>query len=212
MKKIKFIGNSTVASEQERYMKHHFKFVGVKKPEQMAQSKEILSESKKIPLSELLEEIDYYYNQEEREYQYLAIQLALKNVKRLDKQAIFSLVPYISQKSWWDSVDFWRMVFGDYVATHPETLEKFATLFKEDQNFWVRRIGINLQLKFKEKTNTTLLETAILRDLSTDEFFIQKAIGWSLREFSKTNPKWVKNFIATHSLSALAKREGSKYL
>lgn len=57
-----------------------------------------------------------------------------------------------------------------------------------------------------------MLEKAILADLKTDEFFIQKAIGWSLRQYSKTNPEWVANFIKTHDLSKLAVREGSKYL
>ena len=76
----------------------------------------------------------------------------------------------------------------------------------------MRRLSIILQLSEKENTDEEMLTKSILHDLETDEFFIQKAIGWSLRQYSKTNPDWVEAFISEVELSPLAKREGLKQI
>jgi len=83
-----------------------------------------------------------------------------------------------------------------------------------DDNIWLRRVAIDHQLGFKEKTDTGLLAEIIKNNLNQKEFFINKAIGWSLRDFSKTNPDWVRTFIYAHKddLSNLSIREGSKYV
>lgn len=86
--------------------------------------------------------------------------------------------------------------------------------WSREENIWVQRIAILYQLRFKEKTNTTQLEQIILNSLGTNEFFINKAIGWSLREYSKTNPDWVRTFLENHQaqMANLSIREASKYL
>lgn len=86
--------------------------------------------------------------------------------------------------------------------------------FAQDSNMWIRRIAINHQLGFKEQTDTQLLSTIINMTTGSNEFFINKAIGWALRDYSKYNPKWVKQFINDHDdqLSNLSIREASKYL
>ena len=109
-------------------------------------------------------------------------------------------------------IDAWRKVFSTWVLAHPAELEQVYRFFYQHENFWYRRVAINLQLMFKESTDTELLAQAILADLTTDEFFIQKAIGWALRDYSKVNPDWVRDFIQQHSFSKLALREGSKYI
>lgn len=79
------------------------------------------------------------------------------------------------------------------------------------ENFWNRRVALNLQLMLKEKTNQDLLKKAIIYDRTTEEFFIQKRLP-SLRQYSKTNPQWVEELMKELVLSPLAQREGSKYL
>ncbi len=86
-------------------------------------------------------------------------------------------------------------MFSTWVLAHPAELEQVYRFFYQHENFWYRRVAINLQLMFKESTDTELLAQAILADLTTDEFFIQKAIGWALRDYSKVNPDWVRDFI-----------------
>jgi 3-methyladenine DNA glycosylase AlkD len=66
----------------------------------------------------------------------------------------------------------------------------------------------------KDKTDTDLMERIIVNNLGQSESFINKAIGWSLREYSKTNPGWVREFIEKHrdKMAPLSIREGSKHL
>ena len=82
-----------------------------------------------------------------------------------------------------------------------------------DEDFWVRRIAIDHQLCRKERTNTELLEKILVNNFGSSEFFINKAIGWSLRDYSKTNQDWVRNFVETHKdkMDKLSIREASKY-
>ncbi|MBO0453844.1 MULTISPECIES: DNA alkylation repair protein [Enterococcus] len=200
------------AEPMARYMKNLFPFCGVKKPQRALLERPYLKESLALPLSELIQEIFRNYRKDEREYQYYAIDLAQKNIQRFSLEELAALLPLLAEKSWWDSIDAWRKVFSTWVLAHPEKLESVYSFFYQHENFWYRRIAINLQLLFKEETDTKLLAQAILADLTTEEFFIQKAIGWALRDYSKVNPDWVKSFMQQHSLSKLALREGSKYI
>jgi 3-methyladenine DNA glycosylase AlkD len=81
-------------------------------------------------------------------------------------------------------------------------------------NIWLKRVAIDFQQEYKAETNTDLLEKIICNNLGSDEFFINKAIGWSLRDYSKVNPEWVKAFLIKHKgqLSTLSLKEASKYL
>ena len=83
-----------------------------------------------------------------------------------------------------------------------------------DENIWLRRIAIDHQLSRKEKTDTEMLEKILENNLGSDEFFINKAVGWALREYSKTNPQWVRAFIKKNKekMASLSVREASKYL
>ena len=86
--------------------------------------------------------------------------------------------------------------------------------WSKDDDFWLRRIAIDHQLNFKNKTDVSLLEKIITNNFNSTEFFINKAIGWSLRQYSKTNPFWVKNFIQKYEkqLNSLSIKEASKYI
>ena len=84
-----------------------------------------------------------------------------------------------------------QMCIRDRITfTYPETKQVMLD-WSKDQDFWLRRIAIDHQLMRKEKTDTDLLEKVILNNLGQNEFFINKAIGWSLRNYSKVNPDWV---------------------
>ena len=88
-----------------------------------------------------------------------------------------------------------------------QEVEAVFKLFEGQEDFWLRRIAITLQLGFKEQTDVALLERAIDADRSTKEFFIQKAIGWALRDYSKTNPLWVKRTIDKRIKQALQREK-----
>lgn len=207
-----FVGNSDNAVAMAAYMKNKFEFLGLKSGDRKEQSKLFVKKSRQVNIATLQAWIEELYQRTEREYHYLAIDLAEKNVKRWTFADIVTFKQFITQKSWWDSVDHWTSVFGQYIKLHPEQKEKIFTLFFKSSNMWERRVAITLQLKEKDQVDTGMLTAAILFDQFTDEFFIQKAIGWALRQYSKFNPGWVLQFLNEHQLSNLADREGSKYL
>ena len=116
-------------------------------------------------------------------------------------------------KSWWDTIDFLDRLVGSIIARFPETKE-IILAWSCDEDIWLRRLAIDHQLLRKEETDTELLENILVSNLGQTEFFINKAIGWALRDYSKTNPDWVRDFIERNraEMVALSIREGSKYL
>ncbi|MFD0898118.1 DNA alkylation repair protein [Loigolactobacillus binensis] len=209
---FEFIGDPAVAPAMARYMKNRFLFLGLKSPVRKAQSKPVLQASRKVELVTVHAWIAALYARAPREYQYLALDLAEYNVRRWQLADIVIFKQFVTQKSWWDSVDHWGTIFGKYIQRHPEQKAAIFQLFYQSPNLWERRITITLQLKEKAQVDTDLLTQAILFDQYTDEFFIQKAIGWALRQYSKFAPDWVLQFLNTYQLSNLAVREASKYL
>ncbi len=77
---------------------------------------------------------------------------------------------------------------------------------------WLNRSAILFQLGYKEKTNFDLLKLVCEKHKTSSEFFIQKAIGWSLREYAKINPEAVKNFVTATNLKKLSEKEALKNL
>jgi len=198
--------------EMSKYMKNKFPYLGIPKPARVLLQKEFFKEEKKK------NKIDWnlvfdLYGKKEREFQYLAIDylIALKSI--LIKEDIKHIEKLIVTKSWWDTVDALDSLVGVLLAKYPKLIAKIDEYIKSD-NIWLKRISIDCQLAFKENTNTEILSRAILGNLGTKEFFINKAIGWSLREYSKTNQKWVQDFIDKHKdkMDKLSVREASKYL
>lgn len=206
------IGEPANAAPMARYMKNQFPFIGVKTPARLAQSKVLLHASLAVPPAEVMAWCAALYRRPEREYQYVAIDLAKRNWRRFSLAELLALRPLVVAKPWWDTVDAWRVVYGRVADADAGSKRQLFDVFEASDNFWERRIALNLQLMSKANTDTAMLAAAILRDRETPEFFIQKAIGWALRQYSKTNAPWVAGFIAAHSLSPLAVREGSKYL
>ena len=121
--------------------------------------------------------------------------LALKQYVFFDD--IPKIETYITTKSWWDTVDFLCKVIGD-VGLRNTGVRPLMLEWSKRENIWIKRAAIEHQLASKEKNDTELLEQIIVNCLGSNEFFINKAIGWALRENSKTNPQWVRDFIEKH--------------
>jgi 3-methyladenine DNA glycosylase AlkD len=180
-------GNKDHAEQMSRYMKGHFQFFGIKTPERREKP--------------------------EREFQMAAIDYIEKYLKKLGKEDIYLMEKLITTKSWWDSVDtLAQKPVGTIVFKHRELIPELVEKWAVSENMWLRRTAIIFQLKYKSETDEALLYRYITLNAGSKEFFIQKGIGWALREYSKTCPECVKAFIQTHSLAPLSVREGSKYL
>lgn len=195
-----------------KYMRNLFKFYGVKTDKRRELYKEFLKEEKSLKTIDW-EFLDKCYEDEHREFQYLVFDY----LKALDKYLIYEDIPkikkYVKSKQWWDTIDFFDKIIGNIGLTDYR-VDALMLEWSKDEDFWLRRIAIDHQNGRKEKTNSELLEKIIVNNFGSNEFFINKAIGWSLREYSKINRKWVRNFIEKYKdkMSKLSIKEGSKYI
>ena len=204
--------NEEQAQRMSKYMLNKFEYIGIKTPERRKIFKNFFKEYKNEEKIDW-EFINKCWENRYREFQYIAADY-LKNMK--DKLTIDDIPRFkrlILKKSWWDTIDNLDMTIGALALKNPN-VNKILLEWSLDENIWLRRIAIDHQLLRKEKTNTELLEKILKNNLGQDEFFINKAIGWALRDYSKTNPKWVKNFIEKNreNMAKLSIKEASKYL
>jgi 3-methyladenine DNA glycosylase AlkD len=205
--------NASQAEEMSRYMKNLFAFAGIPSPARKELFKQHLTNHGLPEYKELLAIVKACYAQPEREYHYFAIDLAGKFAQKADESFVPILEFLITQNSWWDSVDSvasncTRDFFKRNVSLQIPVTKKWM----DSGNIWLQRASLLFQLNYKNETNEKLLYKYILELKGSNEFFIQKAIGWALREYSKTNPESVRNFLAENALAKLSVREASKYL
>jgi len=203
--------NEENAVPMSAYMKNKFPFLGIKKPDRAKLSKEFLKQRKKDQIIDW-DFIFRCYGLPEREFHYLAIGYlyTVRNLlKTMDTEYIEKL---IITNSWWDTVDSIDEIVGHMCLKFPELKNTVITQWIQSENIWLKRVAIDFQLQYKEKTDVEVLSRAILSNKDTKEFFVNKAIGWALREYSKTNKEWVRAFLAENCLSALSTREAGKYL
>lgn len=202
--------DSEQAREMSRYMRYAFPFLGVRRP-----ARQLLYNTyyKDLPLGIDWDFIADCYSRPEREFQYLAIDYLNVQKRFLEGEDLSRIAHWIMSKSWWDSVDGYPRILS-HLADRVENMGKVMLGWSLHEDFWLRRAAILHQLLRREKTDVDLLENILANNFHSQEFFINKAMGWSLREYSKTNPTWVAQFILKHheELAPLTIREASKYI
>ena len=200
-----------ISKDAAAYMRNQFEFFGIKTPLRRELGKELVTASKNLPEKEVIALCKELWAQPEREFQYIACDILAKNAKRLSPGYVKRDAKwFITNKSWWDTVDSIRTSVEIVVAANPE-LE--ATMFEwiKSKNIWLVRSALIHQLTLRTKTNSTRLFALCELQTEEKEFFIAKGLGWALRSYSYIDPKAVKKFIKDHpELTPLAKREGMK--
>ena len=205
--------NAEKALGMEKYMKNLFPFLGISSPERKLICKELLAKKNLPEKSEAIKFSKILWNKNEREFHYVAIDLLDKYKKQLEVDDIVWIEKLIVTKSWWDTVDILAThLAGEYFKKHKNKIDLITNQWNNSDNIWLQRSSLLFQLKYKQNTNVFLLENYILNLKESKEFFIRKSIGWILREYSKTNPAWVIQFLQKNELSNLSVREASKYL
>ena len=211
VKELKAVAKPDDAVAMKAYMKNKFEFLGVKTPARRKLTKAFFKQQTDSVID--WDFINEAWSNSYRELQYAALDYLETRKKLLTPSDLPRLKKLAQTKSWWDTVDFLDRLVGTIIARFPETKE-IILAWSRDEDIWLRRLAIDYQLLRKEETDTEFLEKILANNLGQTEFFINKAIGWALRDYSKTNPDWVRDFIERHraEMAALSIREGSKYL
>lgn len=205
--------NPEKAEPMARYMKNHFSFFGIQTPERRKLLREVIQVHKLPSNEEFQLVIRELWTLSEREFQAAALDLLQKYNRHLDETHIPFLEELITTKSWWDSVDGIVPTFlGSIFLKHPEAIPTYIPRWIASENIWLQRSAILFQLKYKEQMDEKLLFSIIGQLKSSKEFFIQKAIGWVLREYAKTSPNAVWEYVQNNELAPLSKREAIKHI
>lgn len=204
------LANDKVASGQSAYMKHLFDFKGITTPIRRETQKLFLAKTALPKHEDLHFIVTTLWTKPEREFQYFAQELYSKYTKNFTIKDIIILEHIITHKSWWDTIDVISpKLVSAYFAKFPDQRDSTIEKWLSSGNIWLQRSCILFQLKAKENTDADLLEEIILYLLGSKEFFINKAIGWILREYAKTNPTWVIDFVNQYGdkMANLSKKE-----
>ena len=205
--------NPEQAAPMKKYMRDQFEYLGIKTPQNIALQKEFFQEEGLPALPELDSVLRDLWSLPQREFQYVAVGLLGKFQKQIPASFIKAIEHMLTTKSWWDTVD---SIAGGPVGVHfqrfPEVREKYLAKWRVSKNFWLRRTAILFQLNYKKETDFDLLCEIIRENLNSKEFFINKAIGWSLRQYARVDPKAVKKFVNATPLHPLSRREAMKHL
>lgn len=204
--------NPQYAIKMEAYLRNQFLFLGIKNPIRKILQKEFLLARKKTPI--LWDEVDVLTHENHREFHYVALDLLRQNRREIEIWEVPKLNMVLEHNSWWESIDPLFDVYFSLFQRDRVEMIKYFDEFSQSNNIWKKRCAICFQLKASAETDTELLSKYILENTNTKEFFVDKAIGWALREFGKTDPNWVVNFVETHNqqLSTLSKRESLRII
>lgn len=203
------------AEKMAAYMKDRFPFYGVPAPQRTAILRPIWHKRKPIIKSHIVEITEKLWALPQREYQMIAMELTGKCKSAYTEDNLEHISSLITQKSWWDTVDFLASTIIGHILSKDSTLAKrVANEYMQSDNMWQQRTAILFQLKYKDTVDEELLYRLIVATKGSKEFFINKASGWALRQYSKYNPHSVGTFIASNKdwMTNLSIREGSKYL
>lgn len=201
------------AARQKAYMKNNFDFYGITAPERKEIQKPFLLKQHIPSKKDMGKIVKKLWNKPQREYQMFGQELANKYSKQLEKEDMALLEYMVTHKSWWDTVDYIAAnIIGSYFKLYPELRKSYTKKWVTSDHMWLQRSALLFQLKYKDQLDKELLAYAIKQLLGTKEFFINKAIGWVLRQYSQTNPMWVTSYVKETPLSNLSRREALRLI
>lgn len=206
--------NPENAVAMSKYMKNKFPFFGIKTTERRNIFKTIWKQNQQEVTANARTICLALFEKQQREFHYCGIEIIIKELrKKYDKEDIEFIKKLITTNSWWDSIDtIAKYILGEYLREFPEKIPEIISDFSKSDSMWLNRSTILFQLGYKENTDFELLKNICNQHLSSSEFFIQKAIGWALREYAKTNPEAVKYYVLVNNLKPLSRKEALKNL
>jgi 3-methyladenine DNA glycosylase AlkD len=203
-------GDPAIAPGQMAYMRHQFEYFGLKMPQWMALTKAFYK-TYGLPQGEELRSLARLcFADDHRELHYFALETVQKTLKTQPAALTGFLEELILTRSWWDTVDWLAKLVGEHFRRHPDLIRPVTERWMDSGELWLQRVCLIFQLRYKKDTDAALLFGYIRRIAHSKEFFLQKGAGWALREYSKTDPEAVREFLQNNRVAPLTRREGLK--
>jgi len=194
--------DASFARWQEAYMRHQFAFLGIRQPVRKKLQKDFVKKSRKQDVLAL-------WKKKDREFQYVAIDILLQ--QKREEEDLLILENLITTKSWWDTVDLLATnLCGKLFKNSPHLIDQ-TRRWMEGANMWLRRSSLLFQLRYKNETDEALLFEYCRSCAGDPDPFIQRAIAWALREYSKSSPSKVLDFVEKSTFSTLVQREALQH-
>ena len=205
--------NPKNAGPMKRYMRDQFDYVGLKRPEFKELLRQHIAAHGLPGLTDLDAILRDLWALPQREFQYAAASLLGRLEEQLPASFVRTLEYLIVTKSWWDTVDTIAAgTLGVHFKRYPKVRGRTLAKWRRSRNFWLRRACILFQLNYKRETDFALMQDIIRENLGSKEFFINKAIGWALRQHTRVDPQGVRKFVAETPLHPLSAREALSWL
>jgi 3-methyladenine DNA glycosylase AlkD len=194
-------------------MRHQFEFLGLPAPIRRRLAGTFVDRYRTRPAADQFEVARQLFALDEREYHYVATDVLRTGWRRLGPESLPELRDLVLTRPWWDTVDPLAHVVGVLALNHPE-LRGEMDRWVEDPNRWIIRVAILHQLSWKADAEPERILRYCLRRGAVEDFFVQKAIGWALRDLARTFRDEVAAFVDDHrgELSALSLREATTHL
>lgn len=210
---LQFDADADLAAEMAAYMKDRFEYFGIRQPNRKAILKAFTAQYGHPPLQELEGVVRQLWQQPQRECQYCAIELAMKWKMKLLPEHIHLFEHMVTEKSWWDTVDLISTnLIGNVFLAYLELERTYPDKWVAGDNMWLQRAAIIYQLKYKDSTDVDRLFRYCDFMADSKEFFIRKAIGWALREYSKTNAEVIERYVGRGHLHPFSAKEAMKWI
>jgi 3-methyladenine DNA glycosylase AlkD len=217
-RRLAVAGDPERAAVQQRYMKSALPFFGLTAPELRTLLRPHLACYEPGSRQEWERDVRTLWDEvTHREEWYVALALARHRLARpwQDLAALDLYRHLVVTGAWWDVVDeIASHLVGGVLASHRAGTTPVLRRWAVDEDLWLRRTAVLSQLRHREDTDLGLLTFTIDVNLADRSFWLRKAIGWALREQSRTDPAWVRGFVAARerALSPLSQREALKHL
>lgn len=201
------------AGKMKSYLRGQFEYYGLKTPIRRSALKEFVAEYGKPAYSDIEKIVFDLFSRNEREFHYCAIDLCGMTEREWNEDSLSLFERMATTKSWWDTVDSVNSVcIRPFFIKFPELMSAETLRWANSDNIWLQRLSLIFQLRYKDKTNKRVLKRNIGLLKESDEFFVQKAIGWILRDLGHSDPEWVKSFVEKTKLQVLSRREALKHI
>ncbi|HEU5266923.1 MAG TPA: DNA alkylation repair protein, partial [Jatrophihabitans sp.] len=203
------------APQMQAYMKSAMPYLGIRVPQVRALVRAQARRQLPTSTDELAAAVrTLWFDAAYREERYAATALLdVPAARRLRTPQLVELyAELIVDGAWWDHVDELSHRVGELLREFPARVRPVVRTWSRDPDPWLRRAAIICQLGARKHTDLDLLADAIGANAADPGFFLRKAIGWALRDYARTDPDWVRRFVAAQDLSPLSRREALKHV